>query len=290
MNAPRPATPFSRAVRERLRTRCLGRPMEGHARLGSTNERALAWAADGGAPEGAVVTAEEQTAGRGRHGRRWHAQPGQNLTFSVVLRPAAASADRAALPPNRFGLLGPAGGLAACEAVADVLGTDGDSPAPALKWPNDVMIGGAKCCGVLLETPIAASKPAPVVLGVGLNVNQRAFPGVHSKHDPRRPAPTSLAQVAGRPVERAALLAQILRRLEARYDSLFDETGRAAVRAACETHLTALGERVTVERFRSGERLGGVFEGLAPDGAMRLRTADGEEHVLHAGDVTRRSE
>ncbi|PSQ79183.1 MAG: biotin--[acetyl-CoA-carboxylase] ligase [Bacteroidetes bacterium QH_8_67_23] len=276
------ASALARAAQEHLRTRRLGRPMEGHARLGSTNERALAWAAHG-APEGAVVTAEHQTAGRGRHGRRWRAKPGQNLTFSVVLHPAAPSTDRQALSPARFGLLGLAGGLAVCEAVAETVAP----PAPALKWPNDVLVDGNKCCGLLLETASAADHaPGPVVvLGVGLNVNQRAFPGVTSEREPHRAPPTSLARVAGRPVERAPLLAQILRRLEARYQSLFDDAGRS-VRAACEARLTALGERVTVERPRSGERLDGVFLGLAPDGAMRLRLPGGAEHVLHAGDVT----
>jgi BirA family biotin operon repressor/biotin-[acetyl-CoA-carboxylase] ligase len=256
--------------------------MEGHERLGSTNERALAWAADG-APEGATVAAEEQTAGRGRHGRRWHAQPGRNLTFSVVLRPAAASADREALPPARFGLLGPTAGLAVCEAIAEMLAETVAAPAPALKWPNDVLIEGAKCGGLLLETAGTA-----VVLGVGVNVNQQTFPDVASENDANSTAPTSLAQAAGRRVERAPLLAQILRRFEARYESLFEDAGRRAVRAACEARLGALGERVTVERFRADERVEGIFLGLAPDGAMRLRSPGGAEHVFHAGDVTMR--
>ena len=278
---PSSALPLVRATRERLRTRQLGRPMEGHAVLGSTNERALAWAAAGTA-EGSTVVAEHQTAGRGRHGRRWAAQSGRNLTFSVVLRPAESMPWRlgpahAAFPAHRLGLLALAAGLAVCEAVA------GAVPAPVLKWPNDVLLNGQKCCGILLETTSAGTALGPVVLGVGLNVNQRTFRSVPAGRTP----PTSLALAAGRPLERAPLLAQLLGRLEARYLSLFEDGGRA-VRRACEERLAGLGEPATLRSATgAGHRLEGTVLGLAADGALRLQTAEGER-TAHAGEVTTR--
>jgi BirA family biotin operon repressor/biotin-[acetyl-CoA-carboxylase] ligase len=272
--------PLARAVQERLRTRRLGRPMESYESLGSTNERALAWARDG-APEGNTVVTDHQTDGRGRHGRRWAAQDGRSLTFSVVLRPSevrsSGEGSRAALPLRRRGLIALAGGLAVCDAIADL----GAALTPRLKWPNDVLLDSEKCCGVLVETASTGTSSAPVVLGIGLNVNQHDFPGVPAGRTP----PTSLALAAGRSaLERAPLLAQLLQHLEARYLSLFEDAGRA-VRTACETRMAPLRTRMAVRPTAAGDRVEGAFLGLALDGALRLRTARGER-TFHAGDVT----
>lgn len=252
--------------------------MEAHATLPSTNERALRWAEDG-APEGSTVVADHQTDGRGRQGRGWQARPGQSLTFSVVLRPGGFSRQRAAPRPACLRRLLPlAGGLAVCEAVAEVAG----APTPRLKWPNDVLLGGRKCCGVLAETVSAGSATGPVVLGIGLNVGQRGFPSVPDEATP----PTSLLLAAGPPApERAALLADVLARLEACYDTLLAGKGRS-VRDACTERLANRGKRVAVRRLASGERIAGIVRGLAPDGALRLQTSAGTERTLRAGDVT----
>lgn len=251
--------------------------MEGHEALPSTNERARVWARND-APEGSTVVADHQTDGRGRHGHGWQARPGQSLTFSVVLRPGDAVNARAKLSTRCLGLLPLAGGLAVCEALDGVPG----APPPQLKWPNDVLLGGRKCCGVLAET--ASSDPAtgPLVLGIGLNVGQRGFPDVPDGTTP----PTSLLLAAGPPPpERAELLASVLAHLETHYDSLFENEGRA-VRSACTERLANLNERVTVRNPTSGERVTGTARGLAPDGALRLQSDAGTERVLRAGDVT----
>lgn len=258
--------------------------MEAHRVLGSTNERALEWAA-AGAPEGSTVVAEHQTAGRGRHGRRWTSQAGQNLTFSVVLHPAEAPAAPSSMPLSHLGLLALAGGLAVCETVSAVMPASAPQLKPQIKWPNDVLIEDRKCCGILLESSFAGTRSGPVVLGVGLNVNQCAFSEVSSAGLP----PTSLARAAGHPVERAPLLARLLQHLEARYSSLFVDGGDA-VRQACEEHLTSLGEPVTLHPAglddpEAPPLLEGTLLGLADDGALRLQTTDGERTV-YAGDVT----
>lgn len=251
--------------------------MEGYETLPSTNERAQGWA-ESGAPEGSTVVTDHQTDGRGRHGNGWQARPGQSLTFSVVLRPSEPGGLRPALSVPCRGLLPLVGGLAVCETVAEAI----NAPAPRLKWPNDVLIGGRKCCGVLVETTSSGQTAGPLVLGIGLNVGQRAFPSVPEGATP----PTSLLLAAGPPPpERAALLAGVLARLEAHYDALFEDDGQS-VRAACTEWMANLGERVTVRSRASGKRVAGTACGLALDGALRLRTDAGTERVLRAGDVT----
>lgn len=246
-----------------LRTRRLGRPAAWHEALDSTNLRAAAWA-EAGAPEGALVGAEHQSAGRGRLGRRWESEPGESLLVSVVLCPALA--------PERLGLIPIAAGVAVAEALAEML------PAlrPVLKWPNDVLLNGKKVCGVLAEGSLGGARPH-VVLGLGLNVNQTAFP------DDLATPPTSLRLEAGRPVERAPLLAAILLRLEERYEQLGIEP--EVVREAFEARMAGLGGRAVLTR--SGERIEGEVLGLAEDGGLRLGTAEGER-TFHAGEVTLR--
>ena len=147
-------------------------------------------------PEGAVAVAEEQTEGRGRLGRTWHAPARTSVLVSVLLRPE--------IEPSRLPELSLVAGGAVAEAIADVTGID-----PAIKFPNDVLVGGRKVAGILAE-----SSEGRVVLGVGVNANQTAdeLPG------DAQTQPTSLRIELDEPVDRAALLAAILLRLERAYD------------------------------------------------------------------------
>lgn len=248
--------------------RPLGHPVRHLPTVGSTMTEAAAWAADG-APHGALVVAEAQTAGRGRHGRTWTAAPGESLLLSVVLRPH--------LPAERLALVGLAAGLAAAEAAA-ALGVEA-----RLKWPNDVLARSpsgalAKLAGVLAEaswTRGPGARPA-VILGVGLNVRQTAFPAGL--------AATSLRLATGRDVERLAPLGPFLERLAARLAEA--ERAPGVLLAAVEARLVSVGETRSV-RFPGTGRpaLSGTVLGLAPDGALRLATPAGERTV-HAGEVT----
>ena len=147
-------------------------------------------------PEGAVAVAEEQTEGRGRLGRTWHAPAGSSVLVSVLLRPALAA--------PRLPELSLIAGGAVAEAIAEVTGVD-----PAIKFPNDVLLDGRKVAGILAE-----SSNGRVVLGVGVNVNQ-----THGElPTDTQTEPTSLRIQTGEVVDRAALLAAILLRLERAYD------------------------------------------------------------------------
>ena len=148
-------------------------------------------------PEGAVGVAEEQSEGRGRLGRSWHAPARTSVLVSVLLRPNVES--------PRLPELSLVAGGAVAEAIADVTGID-----PTIKFPNDVLIGGRKTAGILAE-----SSEGRVVLGIGVNANQTA----EQLPADAQTEPTSLRLVIGEPVDRAALLAAILLRVEGAYDA-----------------------------------------------------------------------
>ena len=247
-SAPAPGVPAAR----------LGAPARHLGAVGSTMTEAAAWAAEG-APHGALVTARHQSAGRGRHGRAWAAGPGEGLLFTVVLRPS--------LGPDRLGLVPVAAGLAVAEAV------EAWGVRASLKWPNDVRVGGRKLAGVLAEASHGPAGPV-VLLGVGLNVRQRAFPpGL---------AATSLAAETGRDADPLGVLPGVLRRLEARLADVAAEPGAVVRDAEARLERGAVGVRDP----GSGRTVAaGRVLGLAPDGALRLAT-DGGERTVHAGEVT----
>lgn len=261
--------PFVEDVQDRLSTDRFGRLMRDFEEVGSTNERAAEWAKDG-APEGAVVLTEYQTTGRGRHGRSWTADRGQNLLFSVVLRPSLA--------PDRLSLITVAAGVAVAETIDAFV-----SPhRAAIEWPNDVLLEGRKTCGILLESSLAPPDgETVVVLGVGLNVNQTDFP------DALADTATSLRLTTGRPVPRTELLERLLQALEHRYDAV-QEGETEAVRTAFEERLTSLHEHTTLRVPETDRTLSGTVAGITETGALRLRTGEGPKTV-HAGDVTTRN-
>jgi BirA family transcriptional regulator, biotin operon repressor / biotin---[acetyl-CoA-carboxylase] ligase len=221
--------------------------------------RAAELAAEG-APEGTIVLADHQTAGRGRLGRVWTAPPGSSLMLSVVLRPE--------LPPARAWAVAAVAGVALADAAL-ALGV----PGVALKWPNDLLLGGRKAAGLLAE-----ARTGVVLLGMGVNVTQTAA----DLPPELRARATSLSAAAGRPVERAALLAAWGMRFEAGYRDLV--TGGRALLPAWRGHLATLGQEVRVERVRR-EPLSGRAVDVGPGGELIVRLPDGAMATVSAGDV-----
>ncbi len=247
----------------------LGRPHEHHASLGSTNDRALAWLL-AGAPHGAVVTADEQRAGRGRRTRRWFSPAGESLYASLVLRPGAPP------HPARFGALGLAVAVGLREGLPELR-------APVeLKWPNDLLVEGRKLGGILCEARWVGEEPQ-VVVGFGINVHTRSFPAALEGHA------TSLA-LAGRPGAaapgRARLLAWLLASLQGALESFFRD-GFAAVKERYLPHCSMLGQAIEVgdpEHPASARR--GVAQRLDEDGALWvLPQGEGEPFRVDAADV-----
>lgn len=220
--------------------------------LDSTN-RYLLDEARRGAPDGVVAVADHQTAGRGRRGREWVAPPGSSLLVSVLLRPSLA--------PERTQVVSMASGVAMVDAVERVAGF-----APALKWPNDLVVGDRKLAGILAEAEGGA-----VVVGVGVNVNWHEFPSEIAE------TATACNLEAGHAVDRRALLAGFLRELDLRYANL------EGVAAEYERRLVTLGRRVRVER-PDGDIVGRAVA-VARSGELLVDDGTGEPVAVHVGDV-----
>ncbi len=247
-----------------LTTRRLGRPTLWFARVGSTNDVAHELAR-GGAGDGLLVVADEQTAGRGRLHRSWWAPPGTCLLMSLLLRPG--------LPPARAGQLTMCLGLAAVEAIREVCGLEA-----RLKWPNDVLHDGRKLGGMLAELETAEGRLAYAVIGLGLNVNVD-FARPDAPGSLRLPA-TSLLTATGAPVDRLALLAALLRAAEA---LLARAEAGESLHEAWAARLDTLGRPVVVAL--AGRTLEGVATGVTPEGALLVRDDGGAIHTVWSGDV-----
>ena len=276
--AARPAADRSAAARP-APPGFLGVPVERHASIGSTNDEAFR-RADEGAPEGLVVLALAQTAGRGRQGRAWWDAPGASLLFSVLLRPS--------IPLAQCPLLA----LALACSVADA-GTEATGAALGIKWPNDVLHDGRKLCGVLAESRVSGSgvsggapAPAPstkrpaVVIGAGVNVNQTPedFPA-----ELRRTATSLRIAGGGKELRPEELLPAILGRLE-RYAALAAAGDGSGLWREVAGRLPRPGSEVTV--VSGGRRIEGVVEGITESGALRLRERGrAEATVVSAGEL-----
>jgi BirA family transcriptional regulator, biotin operon repressor / biotin---[acetyl-CoA-carboxylase] ligase len=230
----------------------------------STNDAALAWAADGAA-EGCLVAADRQTRGRGRLGRRWITQPGEALAFSLILQPTAAEADR-------LGLFSPLGALAICQALEERHGLS-----PQIKWPNDVLLQRRKVAGILVETSWVGEQVQGLVIGIGVNVSRAAVPPEEMLLFPA----TSVEQAAGQQANRMELLRDIL-------SALFAWRGRirsADFHRQWEQRLAFRDEWVQIEAAAGDLLTTGQVSGISRDGALLLRDAQGAQHAVAAGDV-----
>ncbi|MGB5284313.1 MAG: biotin--[acetyl-CoA-carboxylase] ligase [Polyangiales bacterium] len=226
----------------------------------STMDDASSAAAEG-ARDGHVVLADQQTRGRGAHGRQWVSPPSSDLSFSVVARPP--------LEPSSTALVTLAAGLGVREAVASFL----PGRTVQVKWPNDIWIERRKCAGILVESRTIGTRIDSVIIGVGLNVNRIQWPPELDG------AATSLrAEAPGQePLDRAEVLAALLFHME-RWVDRFARDGAAVVVDALRPSLALLGERI---RWEDGE---GMFEGIDRDGAARVRTLAGLRS-LHAAHI-----
>jgi len=240
----------------------LGQPVFFYRRIGSTNDEAKRLA-ESGAPEGSLVVAEEQTAGRGRSGRKWMTPPGTALALSLILRPSSPRLQ--AEQATRLNMLA---GLAVCEAIEAVTGLRA-----ALKWPNDVLVAKKKAVGILVESVFAGPRLDYVILGIGVNVSFKPPP-----EQVQFPA-TCLEAEVGREVDRLNLLKVLLTRLEARYRS----ASPVALYADWRARLTMMGEPVIIQTATGDQH--GRMEDVAPDGALILQLDSGEMVRVLAGEA-----
>jgi BirA family biotin operon repressor/biotin-[acetyl-CoA-carboxylase] ligase len=249
------------AITDGLATRFIGQEVTCYPSLPSTNDVAKRWAQEG-AKEGAVVVAEEQTAGRGRIERRW-LSPRGSVALSIILYP----------PLDYLHSLIMVASLAVAYSVAQTTGLK-----TQLKWPNDVLVNGKKICGILVESDVRGSKVDYAVIGIGLNVNLRLseFPQI-------APLATSLSQELGREVSRREIVQSLLAETERLYLAL--ATGDSVFKQ-WRGRLVTLGKKVQVSSGEATYR--GTAESVAADGSLLLRQPDGSLLKIVAGDVTLR--
>ncbi len=226
--------------------------------LPSTNTE-LARMASEGAAEGVAILADEQTAGRGRLQRAWSSPKGAGLYFSILLRPR--------IPVDHWPLITFMAALAVGDALQEATGLRTD-----IKWPNDILSGELKICGILseaIETPAGRA----VIVGIGINLMPGAFPEA-----------TSVSEATGLKPDREAILAALLSALTRWYSLLGQSSGREKIVAAWSNRSSyATGKLVQVKN--GDETWQGTTCGIEPDGALRLRTIEGEVKLIRAGDV-----
>ncbi len=230
--------------------------------LPSTNTE-LARRASEGAAEGLVILAEEQTAGRGRLQRAWSSPKGAGLYFSILLRPT--------IPQNYWPLITFMAALAVGDALREAAGVQTD-----IKWPNDLLSGERKICGILAEaidTPLGRA----VILGIGINLTENAFPPELAN------VATSVSEAMGCAPDREQILAALLDALSRWYSRLAEPA--QIVDAWSNRSSYAIGKLVQVSN--GDDVWQGTTSGVEPDGALRLRTSSGEIKLVRAGDVYR---
>lgn len=256
---------YPREIRKGLFTRSFGREIFHFMRVGSTNRVAFDLARRG-YPEGTLVIAEEQTAGRGRWQRSWFSPPQTGIWMSLILRPDMA--------PVRVPQVTLVLGAACARAIHGFLGYR-----PGIKWPNDLLYDGKKFCGILVEMEAAAEQVHFLVAGIGVNVNQE-----ESEFPPElKERATSLRMITGRRVDRLSLLCRILDALEEDYRCFCSE-GFTAVRRGWLEYEATLGKEVCV---RLGSReLMGTAEDLDEEGNLLLRLSDGRLQRVNSGELT----
>ncbi len=250
-------------IRPELGENEIGHKIVHYSRTDSTNNVALKLAARG-APQGTVVLAEEQTAGRGRLGRTWYSEKSSGIYVSVILRPP--------LSPAAAPVLTLMAGAATQRALSASTGLPTD-----IRWPNDLMVKNKKVCGILTEMSAELDRLHAVVLGIGINVNHREMPPELGS------IATSLRIEGGKVYSRAHILVNLLEELERHYRMLLGEGRDAILRSWTAASSYAQGKRVRV-LSNSGE-LPATTMGLDPTGALRVRYDDGREESLVAGEI-----
>jgi BirA family biotin operon repressor/biotin-[acetyl-CoA-carboxylase] ligase len=250
-------------IREGLETGTFGRKEIAYfADLESTNGKARELAA-AGAPEGTLVIAEEQRRGRGRRGRSWYSPPRMGIYASLILRPK--------LPPHQAPKITLVAGVSVAEALLAATPLR-----PKIKWPNDILVGGRKICGILTESSTEMDAIDYVVLGVGINVNTPDFPRELKE------TATSVLLESGSPFGRVKVLQEFLRQFEHGYVS-FLQSGFEAIGERWGELSLLTGKQVLVTMIDRSCR--GRVVHLDQDGALLIKDKDGELEKIYSGDI-----
>ena len=213
-----------------------------------------------------VVAAVTQTAGRGQRGNRWVSAPGDNLTFSFILKPEG-------LPAREVMAVTCLATLAVREALRE------EGVPAVIKWPNDIYVGRRKICGMLVENGLDGPDIAWSVVGIGINLNQTEFPGGVLN-------PTSLKRLTGKDYAPAAFLEKLCHRIEALLPALHEPEGRNGLRAAYERDLFRKDSPAPYRDLTTGEEFTGIIRGITPEGLLRIEKAEGPEKTFGFKEIS----
>ncbi len=239
-------------------------PVACHASIDSTNEEAKRQAAQG-APDGSLYVADQQTAGKGRRGRRWISPGGEDIFFSLLLRPE--------IPVQCASMLTLVAALAAEAAVEKHSGETGQ-----IKWPNDIILHDRKICGILTEMGTEMGEISYVVIGVGVNLNRMDFSENIAEIG------SSIKKETGRTVKRAAFLADFLKEFQSRYPVFLREQDLRCFVEEYNQKLVNIGREVKI--IKNKEEVIRTAEGINAQGELLVRREDGKQETVFTGEVS----
>lgn len=243
----------------------------------STNRLAKEWAM-GSARSGSIVLADNQSAGKGRMGRTWTSSPSTSVLLSMICD----------LPDlrDKFGRLAIGTSLAVARTVSYACALAGSAASVSIKWPNDTLIDGKKCAGVLVEN--VPGKPATFVLGVGINITQTEFA------DDARTPPTSIRLATGRMISRTNVVAELVNQIDECVRGVTGATSASEPNTAAtfgemlaeyRSLLYGIGRPVSFQATQSAERINGIFRGVSDEGALLIEE-EGSVAEYWSGDVS----
>lgn len=251
-------------IYEELNTKTMGQSVVFFDETDSTNTRARELA-ENGAKEGTLVIAESQSKGRGRKGRSWYTDKGEGIFLSLVLRPK--------LTPSEVAITTLMTAVAMVEALKSV--TDAD---PAIKWPNDLLIGGKKICGILTELSTEMDAVNYIIVGLGININSREenFP------EEIKDIATSLYMETGVKYHRKDITKRFLESFEYYYEIL-NRRDFGTILDAWKANSDTIGRRVEIDIF--DRKITGMVEDIESSGELKVLTDDGDIERIISGDV-----
>lgn len=251
-------------IESRISTEWAGRNVSYFRETDSTNTQAKRLGEEG-APAGTLAVADRQMAGKGRRGRSWDSPPGRDIYMSLLLRPD--------IRPSDAPMLTLVMAQSVAEAIREKTGIDA-----RIKWPNDIVAGGKKLCGILTEMSAEMDYINYIVIGVGINVNQPSFP------EDIADRATSLMLEAGRSFLRGPLITAVMERFEDNYSRFLGTNDLSGMREAYNELLVNVGEQVRI--LEPGHEYNALSFGINDRGELLVRKEDGSREAVFAGEVS----
>lgn len=251
-------------IRLGLKTKFIGQQIHYQEKVDSTQKIAQRLGLEN-APEGTVVIADEQQAGKGRLGRVWHSPKGTGVWMSVILRPN--------IPLQKAPQLTLLTAVAVSQAIEECTELN-----VHIKWPNDILLHGKKVTGILTELQAEADQINSILIGIGMNVNQK----IEDFPEDLRQIATSLSIEKGEPINRAEVIRVVFHRLEKLYE-LYLQEGFKPIKLLWESYAISIGRRITARTLTGN--LHGKAIGITEDGVLELEDDAGEIHFIYSADI-----